>query len=345
MAGNNDGPSAKEHASEHGRPARRWLARRSRRLRSAVKAEQAGQAELGKVERQERDRLSALVRTRADERQQVLHERFPHLPYKFLAPIGEVAARPRIDDLATHAGALTYGSFLAIPPLLLFASSVVGFVLDGHPEAAQKAVHELVSLVPGLGSLVTEQVQATIDQRVTLGVAGVLGLLWSASGFASRLRHALGVIFRTEWVGLLTGRIRGTVIGVLMVAAFVALALFTGVEARLQATHRTTIASLFQATAFAFGGFALFLIAYRLLTPGKGLRLRDHLPGAAAFTIAWLALTALGELVFTRLIQNSTALYGTIGGIFGLLAYLYATMWSLLIGAELSAVLVSRHPS
>ena len=109
MAGNNDGPSAKGHASEHGRPARRWLARRSRRLRSAVKAEQAGQAELGKVERQERDRLSALVRTRADERQQVLHERFPHLPYKFPAPIGEVAARPRIDDLATHAGALTYG--------------------------------------------------------------------------------------------------------------------------------------------------------------------------------------------------------------------------------------------
>lgn len=124
------------------------------------------------------------MRTRADERQQVLHERFPHLPYRFLAPVGEVAARPRIDDLATHAGALTYGSFLAIPPLLLFASSVVGFVLAGHPEAAQKAVQELVSLVPGLGSLVTEQVQATINGRVTLGVVGVLGLLWSASGFA-----------------------------------------------------------------------------------------------------------------------------------------------------------------
>ena len=54
-------------------------------------------------------------------------------------------------------------------------------------------------------------------------------------------------------------------------------------------------------------------------------------------------LTAVGGLVFTRLIQKSTVLYGTIGGIFGLLAFLYATMWSLLIGAELSAVLVSRR--
>ena len=44
--------------------------------------------------------------------------------------------------------------------------------------------------------------------------------------------------------------------------------------------------------------------------------------------------------MFTQPIQNSTALYGTPGGIFGLLVFLYATMWSLLIGAELSSVLI-----
>jgi hypothetical protein len=47
---------------------------------------------------------------------------------------------------------------------------------------------------------------------------------------------------------------------------------------------------------------------------------------------ALLALTAVGGLVFTKLIKNATVLYGTIGGIFGSLAFLYATMWSLLIG-------------
>jgi uncharacterized BrkB/YihY/UPF0761 family membrane protein len=66
-------------------------------------------------------------------------------------------------------------------------------------------------------------------------------------------------------------------------------------------------------------------------------------PGAVAFTIAWLALTAIGGLVFAELIQKSTVLYGTIGGIFGFLAFLYATTWSLLVGAELSAVLMSRR--
>jgi membrane protein len=339
---NHPASSANDQAPEHERPARWWV-KRLRRLRATIETQQAEEAEVGAVERQERERLSMLVRTRADERQRLVHQRLPHLPYRFIAPLAEVAARPRIDDLATHAGALTYASFLAIPPLLLFASSVVGFVFAGRPQAAQSAVNELVGLVPGLSSVVTAQVQAAVEGRVTLGVIGLLGLLWTASGFASRLRHALGVIFRTQWVGLLTGRIKGTVIGLLMVAAFVALAAFTAIEAKLQTDHRATLAALFQFGAFAVGGFVLFLITYRLLTPGKGIRLRNHVPGAVAFTIAWLALTALGGLVFAELIQKSTALYGTIGGIFGFLAFLYATMWSLLTGAELSAVLMSRR--
>ena len=232
---------AQDQERKHRRLAR-WRMKRFRRLRSAVKAQRAEQAEVAAVEHRERERLSMLVRARAEERQRAIRQRFPHLPCRFIAPLAEVAARPRIDDLATHIGALTYGSFLAIPPLLLFASSVVGFVLAGHPQTAHNAVNELVSLVPGLSSVVTAQVQATVDGRVTFGVIGLLGLLWTASGFASRLRHALGVIFRTPWAGLLTGRVRGTVIGLLMVVAFVALAVFTAVEARLQASQRSVLA-------------------------------------------------------------------------------------------------------
>ena len=184
QAMNHAASPAQDQEPQDGRPAR-WRVRRLRRLRAAIQTQQAGQAEVGAVERREREHLSMLVRTRADERQRAVHQRFPHLPYRFIAPLAEVAARPRIDDLATHAGALTYGSFLAIPPLLLFASSVVGFVFAGRPQAAQNAVSQLVSLVPGLSSVVTAQVQAAVQGRVTLGVIGLLGLLWTASGFAA----------------------------------------------------------------------------------------------------------------------------------------------------------------
>src|SRR5439155_582288 len=44
-----------------------------------------------------------------------------------------------------------------------------------------------------------------------------------------------------------------------------------------------------------------------------------------------------------RGIANSTAQYGTVGGVFGLIASLYATMWLLLVGAETTAVLRDRR--
>jgi len=64
---------------------------------------------------------------------------------------------------------------------------------------------------------------------------------------------------------------------------------FAGLEAWLGTTRWAKIAILFQASAFAIDGFALFLVTYRLLTPGKGIRPRGHLPGAVAFTITWMA--------------------------------------------------------
>ena len=222
-----------------------------------VEARAAQQQELRDVERRERDHVSTLVGLQADELQRRLRERFPRLPLGFVAPIMEVAARPRIDDLGTHAGALTYGAFLALPPLLLFASSVLGFVLAGHPELVQNALNTLVDLVPGLQAVVTTQLQGAIDGRVALGIIGLIGLLWSASGFASRLRHALGVIFRTRWTGLLTGRFRGMVIGFLMVAAFVGLAAFTWIQTWALGAERSTAARLLQTAGFALGGFVL----------------------------------------------------------------------------------------
>jgi uncharacterized BrkB/YihY/UPF0761 family membrane protein len=41
-------------------------------------------------------------------------------------------------------------------------------------------------------------------------------------------------------------------------------------------------------------------------------------------------------------VARTTALYGAIGAIFGLLAFMYATMWIFLLGAELSRFSAER---
>jgi uncharacterized BrkB/YihY/UPF0761 family membrane protein len=82
--------------------------------------------------------------------------------------------------------------------------------------------------------------------------------------------------------------------------------------------------------------FLFVLLTYRLLTPGRGPTLRRHAPGAVVFALGWTVLHLLGATYVSYVITRTTALYGAVGAIFGVLAFIYLTMWLLLLGAEVS---------
>ena len=64
--------------------------------------------------------------------------------------------------------------------------------------------------------------------------------------------------------------------------------------------------------------------------------------GAVAFAIGWAALEQVGTLYVAKVVARATALYGAIGAIFGLLAFLYAALWLFLLAAELSQAMRER---
>jgi len=267
--------------------------------------------------------------------------RFPRLGDRVLAPGLEIAGRVRTDQLGVHAGSLTYGAFLAIPPILLIALSVVSLVLSNDEQAQQELIDAAGNLVPGLEELVSSQFSLATASQLGLGLFGIVGVLWAASGFAARSRNALGVIFRTGHPGLVEGRLSGILIGIPAFAGFLLLGGVVGYALALDAP--------WWAEAFAYAGVlvvggGLFLLLYWGLTPGAVRpRLREHLPGAIAFTIAGTVVERAGGAYVAYVIEHTTALYGTIGTIFGLLSFLYMTMWVFLLGAEVSQVARERR--
>ena len=104
----------------------------------------------------------------------------------------ELRGKALHDDVATQASALTFTAFLSIFPLLLLATSLVGFRLEGRGMAS---INELVSTIPGLTQLVAGQAQTIVDGRFTAGIVGLAGLVWAASALSNRARRALGVSF------------------------------------------------------------------------------------------------------------------------------------------------------
>jgi membrane protein len=242
------------------------------------------------------------------------------------------------DDVATQASALTFTAFLSIFPLLLLATSLVGFRLEGRGMAS---IDELVSTIPGLTQLVAGQAQTIVDGRFTAGIVGVAGLVWAASALSNRARRALGVIFGHQ-EAVIASRFDAVVDTFVLGAILIVGGTVAGLVANVAHDRTGGWPGLVAADVGVFSmliGF--FLIAYRLLAPGRQT-FRDLLPGAVVCAMGWTILQGLGSWFVARQVAHWSALYGTIATVFGVLLFLRIAAWIFLAGAELSAILLAR---
>jgi|SRR5438034_5032348 len=242
------------------------------------------------------------------------------------------------DDVATQASALTFTAFLSIFPLVLLATSVLGFRLESR---GLDSVDQLVHTVPGLDQLIQTQAQTILDGRYTAGLVGVVGLVLAASALSNRARRALGVVFdRRETV--IHGRLAALAITIVLSALLVAGVTVAGAISAFLHTHGLSTGWL----AAQLGMFVLlvsfFLVCYRLLVPGRQ-RIRDLVPAALVCAVGWTVLQGIGSWFVARQVAQWSVLYGTIATVFGVLLFLRIAAWIFLAGAELAATLL-RSP-
>ncbi len=246
-----------------------------------------------------------------------------------------VSDRVQRDQLGVEAGSLTYGAFLSLPPLILLVISILGIVFQQQAESVQREVIDAVGdVLPGFDQVVATQLELTTATQISTGLVGLVGIVYAASGFVARVRHALGVVFRTRLVGLVVGRVSGALIGVPVLVLLVAFAAAAGWVTGLSLEGAIgVVVQLAAFAALAAFGAGVWALVYRLLTPSPGPTVRQHLAGAALFSVGFLALERFGGAYVAGVVARSTALYGTIGAIFGLLAFIYVAMWLFLFAA------------
>jgi YihY family inner membrane protein len=247
------------------------------------------------------------------------------------------AARFKADDLGTQASAWAFIAYLSLFPIMLLALSVAGFVLAGQTE---DELRKLFADLPGIGPLLDQYLGGIVVARGSLGAIAVVGLVWSASGLGNRSAAALALIFRISDPGLMRRRARAIAsmlaLGALILGAILLTGLIPSLDLEGALGWLATLASYALVAAIEF---AFFLISYRLLTPTGGPPIRDHVPGAVAMTVCWSALKLVGGLFVTSVIVKASALYGTIGVVFGVLVFLRVAATLYLGSAEVSALI------
>jgi membrane protein len=254
-----------------------------------------------------------------------------------------VSDRYARDSGGYMSAAIAYYGFLSLFPLLLLALSIVGFVLAGRPGLQENVAESIGEAVPGLSTLIGENLDSLVMTRTGVGVVALAGLLWTGMGVAGAARNALRRIFRQPLpLGIVQDKVwlllKTIGLGVL---ALVATGL-AGVVANVEGEGPVGIVLVVGVPVVTLAlDFALFLAAYRTLMKGRP-GWRSVAPGAMFAAIGWTVLKLVGAWYASRTVANSSGVYGAFATTVGVLVLLYLSGRLFVYGAELNAVLMER---
>lgn len=213
------------------------------------------------------------------------------------------------------AASVGLSAFLSLFPLMLVAIAVVGFLSSGDDTFAVRLVENL-GLEGRAAETVTDSIARAEGSRRAASVIGLGGLLWSGLGVVATLQAAVNSAWQTKGRGLLD-----KVVALAWLAGAGSLFLLTLAAGPLliEVLPGPGIVAVEALSLVVITGVVVW--AYDFLG-NQPLPWRAHLVGAAIVAVAFEILKLVGSLLLARTVASSSALYGTIGVVFAVLAYL-----------------------
>jgi membrane protein len=233
----------------------------------------------------------------------------------FLKPVAAMQRRYGEVGGDQLAAAFTLQAFLSIFPLVLVALAVLGFVAAGsHTDVANRLVSNL-GLKGESAKMLTDAVASAERSRKAASIVGFVGLLWSGLGLVGALQHAYNGVWQVNERG-----IRDKIFGLFWLGG--AAVLFVGGAAATTALRWLPgfLAPVGVLITFAVS-LGLWLWTLRVL-PNTRLPWRSLLPGALLGAVGLEILKAIGAYYVPKAVASSSQLYGSLGIIFALLAWL-----------------------
>ncbi len=250
---------------------------------------------------------------------------------------------------AQGAAAMAYYAVFSLFPLLLVLVAALGYWMTDE-EAMREAV-DLVSLaVPVSRGVIEENLSAVQELRGAVGLVGLGGLLWSASGVFSVLAHNLNL----AWPGAEPRSAVGVrLMGMGMVGGFFALLVLSVVSNTvvdiLQRVEEPTgmladgsvVWETLSRLAPSVLALLLFVNLYRWV-PNAEVDWRSALWGAIIAAAAWEVFKNVFVWYLASELSRYEIVYGSLGAVVILMFWSYLSSWILLFGAHLAAGIGAR---
>ncbi|MDQ1654274.1 MAG: rane protein [Cryptosporangiaceae bacterium] len=253
------------------------------------------------------------------------------------------------DNCTDWAAALTYYGIQALFPAVIVLVALVGLVSNGP-----KTVDTLLNVIKDLGAgsavaALKGPITEVVNARKAAGfglVFGLVGALWSASGYVGAFTRASNAIYEVE-EGRPIWKLRPqqilVTLGALVAVALVAAGLVVSGPVAQWIGDRLGIGHT-AVTVWNIGKWPVLILIVTIListlywfAPNvRQPRFRWFTVGGAVALLTWIAASAaFGFYVSNFSSYNKT--YGSLGAIIAFLVWLYISNCAILLGAEINA--------
>ncbi len=250
-----------------------------------------------------------------------------------------------VDDQGNYLAALiTYYGFLAAFPLLLLASSILGFVLQGNEDLQQQILDSALRQFPIIGDQLGSAEGLTGSP--TAIAIGIAASMYGALGVAQATQNAMNIAWavpRNRRPNPLTGRLRGAVLLVTAGTGILATTVLSGLAggadafgAEIGAGVRL-LATLLSVVVNA----AVFVMIFWLATVRRH-SVRDAVPGAVTAAVLWQVLQLVGAAYVGSVVREANATNGVFALVLGMIAWGYLGALTIVFGVEINVV-CARH--
>lgn len=214
------------------------------------------------------------------------------------------------------AAAITLYGLFALFALCVLAVALVGIVATDNDHVAEDIVSWL-GLHGDAATTVTDAVNTAAHSARVASILGLVGLVWTGSSLAVAVASAYDV----AW-GVSSRASRARVVGLGWLAASGVLLVIGSLVTAGLSELPVLVAPLVLALSLTVNT-VLWLWTSWILPNRPGPPWRTLVPGAIVGAIGLEALKLVGAYVVPRMVAKSSALYGTIGVVFALIAWLW----------------------
>ncbi|MET7323765.1 YihY/virulence factor BrkB family protein [Streptomyces sp. NPDC005549] len=257
------------------------------------------------------------------------------------------------DELTDRAAALTYYGILSLFPALLVLVSLLGIA---GQSATQEVLDNVQKLAPGSARDVitnaVEQLQAKAGLGSVLAVVGLVGAVWSASGYVAAFIRAANAVYdvpegRPVWK-VLPLRVALTVVLLVLAVVSALIVVFTGSLARQAGTAlgvgdtALTVWSIAKWPVLVLLVTLMIAILYWAAPNARVKGFKWISPGSLVALLIWL-LASAGFAFYVANFGSYNKTYGTLAGVIIFLVWLWVTNLAILLGLEFDAELARQR--